>query len=378
MTLVWLRRLLAVAGATLLLLGVGTALAFRYDAAHRDEFLPGVTVGGVAAGGQSAAAIARRLDAGMPGLAATPIRVTAASEESAVTLGQMGLGSDARAALARARADAAEMGIVGRTWHRVLDKPLGRDYPVRLHVDPDAVRRSLQDLADRVEMAPVNAKVDASSGFVTVLPASEGRSLDLATTADRVYDLALRRANGETATSAVVDAPVVVSKPEVTGFSDVILVRTGENRLYHYENGEVRKTYVVSTGTSRYPTPKGHFSIVEKRRNPTWVNPDPKGWGSKLPARIGPGPSNPLGTRALNVSSPGIRIHGTRNVASLGTAASHGCIRMSIADSEELFELVESGTPVVIIQGPPPPPQQPDTPVTSLGDPNSPVDLEAG
>ena len=93
-----------------------------------------------------------------------------------------------------------------------------------------------------------------------------------------------------------------------------------------------------------------------------------------MPASIPPGPSNPLGTRALNINAPGIRIHGTSNLASLGTAASHGCIRMSIADSEYLFERVDVGTPVIIIPGPGGPPPSREAPSSAL----APVRAEGG
>src|SRR5207253_10236621 len=71
-------------------------------------------------------------------------------------------------------------------------------------------------------------------------------------------------------------------------------------------------------------------------------------WGKNEPAMIPPGPDNPLGTRALDLSAPGIRIHGTPDDASIGTHASHGCIRMHIPDSEDLFGRVDIGTPVII------------------------------
>lgn len=247
------------------------------------------------------------------------------------------------------------------------------------------MEREVAALAERVKIAPVDACIDTSSGMVSILPAKEGRALDVAAATERVYELADRLANGARA-GLEVEAPLTTLAPKVRGFDDVILIRVAENKLYHYDNGALAKSYTVATGTARYPTPKGTFSVVLKRRNPTWVNPDPGGWGKSLPARIGPGPRNPLGTRAMNLDAPGIRIHGTTNVASLGTSASHGCIRMAMGDVEELFDKVEQGTPVVIIQGPEPPPAPPvasnpavpDTPVTSIGDPNAPVDLEAG
>jgi hypothetical protein len=115
------------------------------------------------------------------------------------------------------------------------------------------------------------------------------------------------------------------------------------------------KTYDVATGLPKYPTPRGQFKIVNKRFRPTWVNPA-KGsgeWGANLPARIPPGPQNPLGTRAMDLNSRGIRIHGTSAVGSIGFNASHGCIRMRMSDVEELFSLVDVGTPVLIVQSGP-------------------------
>ena len=69
-----------------------------------------------------------------------------------------------------------------------------------------------------------------------------------------------------------------------------------------------------------------------------------------MPSYIGPGPSNPLGTRALYLDAPGIRIHGTNNIASVGTPASHGCMRMVRHDVEDLYPRVPVGTPIWIVK----------------------------
>lgn len=370
-----------------LLVAGGAALAVTwYDGAHRDELLPGVTVGQLDGGGRPAVAVVRALDDQLPPVGATTLRVVAGQHHTSVTLAELGLRSDAREMVGRAQGEADRMGVAKRVWHRLLNKPVRRHYDVRLRVDRSAVEREIERLARKVELAPVDARIDTSSGMVSILPAAEGRALDVPAAAQTVFETAAQVANG-TSSALDVEAPVVSLKPKVTGFSDVILVRVAENKLYHYDNGALSKTYTVATGTTRYPTPKGKFSVLLKRRNPTWVNPDPGGWGKSLPAKIGPGPRNPLGTRAMNLSSPGIRIHGTSNVASLGTPASHGCIRMAMADVEELFDKVDQGTPVAIIEGPPPPPRPPSVPgidrgpaapVTAIGDPNAPVDLEAG
>jgi L,D-transpeptidase ErfK/SrfK len=109
------------------------------------------------------------------------------------------------------------------------------------------------------------------------------------------------------------------------------------------------KGYPVAAGSAQYPTPQGEWTIWQKVENPTWVNPDPEGWGASLPASIGPGPGNPLGTRALYLDAPGIRIHGTSASYSIGSYASHGCIRMLMSDVEELYELVPVGTTAHVV-----------------------------
>lgn len=126
-----------------------------------------------------------------------------------------------------------------------------------------------------------------------------------------------------------------------------ILVNRAQRMLYVYRGGKVIKTFRVAVGMPRFPTPRGNFKIVNKRINPTWVNPG-SGWAKTMPNRIPPGPDNPLGTRAMDLNVSGIRIHGTPSAGSIGTAASHGCIRMRIPEAVQLFKIVKIGTPVEI------------------------------
>ena len=102
---------------------------------------------------------------------------------------------------------------------------------------------------------------------------------------------------------------------------------------YLYDALKVVRSYPVATAADGYVTPVGTWEIVDKRENPTWYNPALDTWGADLPAVIPPGPGNPLGTRALYLNAPGIRIHGTYSTDSIGTYASHGCVRMFLEDS---------------------------------------------
>lgn len=141
---------------------------------------------------------------------------------------------------------------------------------------------------------------------------------------------------------------VIVKKWSFNVDSTRILIVKNRFKLYLYKHGKVFKTYPVAVGQPGYPTPSGDWRIVNKRYMPTWINPHLP-WSASMPHEIGPGPSNPLGTRAMDLSASGIRIHGTPASWSIGSPASHGCIRMYLSDAEEIFDLVAVGTPVDIV-----------------------------
>ena len=138
-------------------------------------------------------------------------------------------------------------------------------------------------------------------------------------------------------------------RPKVTrrNFGPVIVIRRGSNRLFLYQGTRYRRVFAVATGQSRYPTPLGRFSVVVKWRNPWWYPPRSSWAAGQSP--IPPGPNNPLGTRWMGLSAPGVGIHGTPSDSSIGYSVSHGCIRMHIPEAEWLFNRVVVGTPVFIV-----------------------------
>jgi lipoprotein-anchoring transpeptidase ErfK/SrfK len=138
-------------------------------------------------------------------------------------------------------------------------------------------------------------------------------------------------------------------RPKVTrrNFGPVIVIRRGSNRLLLYRGMRYWRFFPVATGQRQYPTPLGRFTIVVKWKNPWWYPPDSPWASGQKP--IPPGPDNPLGTRWLGLSAPGVGIHGTPSDASIGYSVSHGCIRMHIPEAEWLFNHVDIGTTVFIV-----------------------------
>ncbi len=143
-------------------------------------------------------------------------------------------------------------------------------------------------------------------------------------------------------------------RPTVTSVGPVVVIDKSAFKLRLYRGttkpgGSVMKrirTYPVAVGQPAYPTPTGNYTVIQKQMNPTWFPPDSQ-WAAGL-GPVPPGPGNPLGTRWIGTSAPGIGMHGTPNSSSIGSMASHGCIRMYIADVENLYPRVEIGTPVFI------------------------------
>ncbi len=205
-------------------------------------------------------------------------------------------------------------------------------------------------VATKVNRHRKNAFYYVRGGRMRWRPAVYGRGLYI--TANRGAMMsALRReiATGEAQPTVHLHYKRYTPKVTNAKLGRAILVDISQRKLRLYDHSRLVKKVGVAVGMSRYPTPRGKFKVIAKVKYPTWRNPG-SAWAANMPSYIGPGPSNPLGLRALYLNSPGIRIHGTSNYGSIGTAASHGCIRVANRTVVKLYPLVPVGTPVFIIK----------------------------
>jgi lipoprotein-anchoring transpeptidase ErfK/SrfK len=210
-------------------------------------------------------------------------------------------------------------------------------------IDTAAVRRFVRALDKRVSYPAKDAELAGLDGLRPKLtPEQTGIQVLRQLTAQRI----VRALQSPTIDRIRVAAKVIVPKRTVGHFGPVIVIRRGANELRYYVGAKLVRTFGVATGQSIYPTPLGTFTIVDMQRDPWWRPPDSP-WAQGLQP-IPPGPGNPLGTRWMGLTAPGVGIHGTPDDASIGYSASHGCIRMHISDAEWVFNHVELGTPVVI------------------------------
>jgi len=210
------------------------------------------------------------------------------------------------------------------------------------------VRAWVARVAARFERKPVDATLTLERGRPKVTEDRPGRTLDRGQLTRRI--VAALRAN--TRLPVRVRTHSIPAKITAAGFGSVIMINRSINRLSLYKSTKTNvrpwRTFAVATGQAIYPTPAGTFHVIVKWKNPWWYPPIQDAWAKGL-SPVPPGPSNPLGTRWMGLSAPGVGIHGTDEPASIGYSASHGCIRMQVPDAEWLFDHVQVGTTVFII-----------------------------
>lgn len=132
-----------------------------------------------------------------------------------------------------------------------------------------------------------------------------------------------------------------------------IVINLAELRLFYYSTEGKVITFPIGIGRDGWETPTARTKILRKRKNPIWTPPESlRVEDPKLPQSIPSGPNNPLGYYALDLGVTGLLIHGTNKPYSVGKRSSHGCIRLYPEDIEQLFNMVEAGTTVTIIDNP--------------------------
>lgn len=337
-----------VLAAALTVSAILSVSAFAYDRVQSKKIPPDISISGVPVGGLTREEARAAVTAKLAAVSERRLYLNAAGETFSVPLAHLDLDARLEEAIDRAFEAGRRAGMVGR-----LERWLGRggsktDVPLGIQPSRVAVeRRVVASLAGVVNKEPTEAAIEETTDDIVFRPASPGVELDVVASSDIAYQSAVSLVEGRD--PGIVRLPTrEISPKEGAGVTTAILVRVREQRLYFYEDATLSGVYRVSTGTPQYPTPMGRFRVVQKIVNPSWTNPAPDGWGKDMPAYIPPGLDNPLGTRALQLNAPGILIHGTQNVRALGTPASHGCIRMSMAEIEALFPRVPVGTPVFV------------------------------
>jgi lipoprotein-anchoring transpeptidase ErfK/SrfK len=290
-------------------------------AAHVPYISSGVRVAGVRVGGLGAGAAARAVDAAFA--KPLPVVVDGTTYELQPTH----------------VAKAYVPGAVGRAHSATEGDNVGLTVVVR----GADVRAFVARIAAHVDRKGVPARLGLSGGQPSITGNIPGHAL-------RQEAVVIAVVHALTVSTRLPVRFKTVSVPASTTRSDigpVVLINRSLNRLTYFGDGLERR-FPVATGQAIYPTPAGRFHIVVKWKDPWWYPPTYDSWAAGLKP-VPPGPGNPLGTRWMGLSVPGVGIHGTDDPGSIGYSVSHGCIRMQVPDAEWLFDHVSIGTTVFIV-----------------------------
>jgi lipoprotein-anchoring transpeptidase ErfK/SrfK len=335
---------LVLALVVLLVAAVG---AYALDTSNEDQIADGVSIGGIDVGGQSADEAEKVVRKDIVEPLKHPVNVSYGKEQYTLTPDDLKVRADIDGMVEEAVDASREGGLFSRVWRYASGGDVDTDVDPRIHYSNDALQGFLEGVAAKVNQEPQDASIDPTPTDLTPVPGQPGVSVQAEDLRDRVEEAL------QSPRSRVVKAPVEKVEPEVTTKElasqtpTYITIDRPSFTLRLFENLKLSKEYTIAVGAVGYDTPAGLYNIENMAVNPSWSVPEADWTGSLGGTVVPPGPDNPLKARWMGIYD-GAGIHGTDDVGSLGTAASHGCIRMSVPDVVELYDQVDVGTPTYI------------------------------
>jgi lipoprotein-anchoring transpeptidase ErfK/SrfK len=335
----------------LLLLAAAGVGVLGWNARAADDRIPkGVTIAGVDVGGLSSAQARAKLirRVGEPAERPVKVEVDGRTVELAAAQARVGIAFDS--AIRRALTRGEEGNFLQRGWRELTGGTVEGNEKVVVAVNRRAVGAFVDRIVASVDKPAVDAELAISVDSVTVTRSEDGSRLQDPARLRKQIMRALHQPRGERAFSAaVVAVPAAKTTDQVwEATPTVVTVSKSSTTVRVFVKGEMTTSYHVAVGSAEYPTPEGQFAVQSMQVDPPWNVPNSE-WAGDLAGQTIPGgaPNNPLVARWIGFNGS-VGFHGTADIGSLGSAASHGCVRMDPSDVIDLYERVEIGTPVLV------------------------------
>lgn len=327
---------------------VGAVGAYAYDRSRRDTIAKGVTVGGVDVGGLKPAEARERLEQELAGPLRKPVVASFDGRRFALAPRQAKVVVDIDGMVAEALERSRDGSFFARVGRGITGGALDAELRPQVTYDTAVVDRYVRRVRAKLDRRPRDARVAFSGDALGEVAGRNGVEVDGRRLRRRVARALRRVGDARTvAVSATVTRPKVTIPRLAKKYPVVITVDRPSFTLRLWKHLRLAKTYTVAIGQVGLDTPAGLYAIQNKAVDPVWSVPN-SGWAGGLAGQqIPPGPSNPLKARWLGIYD-GAGIHGTDATWSLGTAASHGCVRMAIPDVIELYDQTPVGAPIYI------------------------------
>jgi lipoprotein-anchoring transpeptidase ErfK/SrfK len=343
------RAPLILCGLVVLLLIGGAIALYSYDSGRDDLIAKGVTVAGIDVGGMHRAEATNLVQRRLADPLRRPIVVRAGGHTFRLTPQRSEVRTDVGGMVAEAVGASREGNLIQRSWRNLTGGHVKKAVALKLDYNDRAVRSLVRHIARRINRAPKDASIAPSAGGLQTVASKEGVALQGNDLRDRIrHSLVTLGAPRRIVAHTRIVQPAVTTDNLADKYPWYVVVNRPAFRLTVYDHLKPRKTYKVAVGQVGLETPAGLYHVQNKAINPAWHVPN-SAWAGDLAGKVIPGddPSNPIKARWLGIFD-GAGIHGTDNISSLGSAASHGCIRMAIPDVIEVYNEVPVGAPVFI------------------------------
>ncbi|MEA2347296.1 MAG: L,D-transpeptidase ErfK/SrfK [Thermoleophilaceae bacterium] len=345
-----MRRALFIVPAILIaVLALGAVGAFAYDSSNEGHIAAGVSIGGVNVGGMTGDEARQRLADEVTAPLEQPVKIKVADKKYKLSAEDADVQVDSDELVDKALDASRQGSFITRAWRDLTGSGLGLSMPVESSYSKDAVAKLVGQISDDVDQAPKDASVDPGPDGLSTAPGADGREV-AADKLQKDIKAALSSPDGSRDLKGKVAtvAPTVTEDQLSDKYPLYITVDRSTFKLRLYRDLKLEKTYDVAVGAQGYDTPVGLYNIQDKQVDPAWHVPN-SDWAGDLAGTVVPGGAsdNPLKARWMGIYN-GAGIHGTAEGDSIGSAASHGCIRMQIPDVIDLYDRVDVGTPVYI------------------------------
>jgi lipoprotein-anchoring transpeptidase ErfK/SrfK len=329
----------------LLLAAVG---AYAWDSSRSDEIAEGVTIGGVDVGGMTADEATEAVESELVDPLRKQVTVTYQGIKYQLNPDKLAVDSDVDGMVDKALEKSQEGGLPTRVWRYATGGEVDVAISPQVTYSNDAIDEFISKVADEINTEPRDATIEPTTVSLTGVAGQEGRKVDEAALRRRIESV-VQRAHHRTVAVPVDTIEPDTSKADLAEmYPTYITVDQSSFTVTLWKDLEVAEKYTVAVGQPAYPTPTGLYSVTDKQIDPVWSVPDSPWAGELAGTTVAGGTAeNPLKARWMGITD-GVGFHGTSEVDSLGTAASHGCIRMSVPDVEDLYDRVPVGTPVYI------------------------------
>jgi lipoprotein-anchoring transpeptidase ErfK/SrfK len=343
-------RSFLIIASSLAVLIVGAVALYLYDHGRRDTIANGVKIAGINVGGMSAKSARERVPSELRTRLDQPIVIQYAKRRFTLHPRTARVRYDVAAMVDAAIARSREANIFSRTWRSLTGGSVHADVPPQVSYSRQAVNRFVEGAVNQLNRAPRDASINYSASGLERVPGRDGLAVNAKQLRNGViFDIENQRYEGVLRPLAHRIQPAVKTSDLARKFPRIVVVNRNDFTLRLYRNLKQFKTYGIAVGQSGLETPAGLHAVTDKTVDPTWYVPQ-AAWAGSLAGQVIPGgsPENPLKARWIGFY-PGDGIHGTADDASIGSAASHGCIRMHVPDVEDLYDRVKLGDPVYVI-----------------------------